>query len=33
MISLLDKFKEKNSNLIKITILKINGELVAANLG
>ena len=33
MISIFNKFKEKNSNLIKITILKINGELVAANLG
>lgn len=33
MISILNKFKERNSNLVKITTLKVNGELVAANLG
>ena len=33
MISIFDKFKERNSNLVKITILKVNGELVGANLG
>ena len=33
MISIFDKFKERNSNMVKITILKVNGELVGANLG
>jgi len=33
MISILNKIKESNSNLVKITTLKVNGELVAANLG
>ena len=33
MISIFNKFKERNSNMVKITILKVNGELVGANLG
>ncbi len=33
MISTLNKFKKRNSDLVKITTLKVNGELVAANLG
>ena len=28
MISIFNKFKERNSNMVKITILKVNGELV-----
>lgn len=33
MTSILNKFQDRNKDLVKITTLKINGELVAANLG
>lgn len=33
MISFLNKLKDENDNFIKISVLKINGEVIAANLG